>query len=98
MASYVDGLDTVVELVAGFTPERAEAVSGLPAAEVRRLARELAAADSGVVYSRIGVSAGPWGTVCQWAVDLPQRAHRQPRPPRRRDVHDPGDRRGGHAG
>ena len=68
VASYVDGLDTVVELVAEFTPERAEAVSGLPAAEVRRLARELAAADSGVVYSRIGVSAGPWGTVCQWAV------------------------------
>ena len=68
VASYVDGLDTVVELVAEFTPERAEAVSGLPAAEIRRLARELAAADSGVVYSRIGVSAGPWGTVCQWAV------------------------------
>jgi anaerobic selenocysteine-containing dehydrogenase len=68
VASYVDGLDTVVELVADFTPERAEAMSGLPAAEVRRLAHELAAAESGVVYSRIGVSAGPWGTVCQWAV------------------------------
>jgi anaerobic selenocysteine-containing dehydrogenase len=69
VASYVDGLDTVVGLVAEFTPERAEAMSGLPAAEVRRLALELAAADAGVVYSRIGVSAGPWGTVCQWAVN-----------------------------
>ena len=68
-ASYVDGVDTVVDLVAEFTPERAEAMSGLPAAEVRRLAHELAAADAGVVYSRIGVSAGPWGTVCQWAVN-----------------------------
>lgn len=68
VASYVDGLATVVELVADFTPERAEAMSGLPAAEVRRLAHELAAAEAGVVYSRIGVSAGPWGTVCQWAV------------------------------
>ncbi|RYB95930.1 molybdopterin oxidoreductase family protein [Nocardioides oleivorans] len=67
-ASYVDGLDTVVGLVADFTPERAEAMSGLPADVVRRLARELVAADAGVVYSRIGVSAGPWGTVCQWAV------------------------------
>lgn len=69
VASYVDGLSTVVDLVAGFTPERAEAMSGLPAAEVRRLAADLAAADAGVVYSRIGVSAGPWGTVCQWAVN-----------------------------
>jgi anaerobic selenocysteine-containing dehydrogenase len=69
VASYVDGLGTVVDLVAEFTPERAEAMSGLPAAEVRRLAAELVAADAGVVYSRIGVSAGPWGTVCQWAVN-----------------------------
>ena len=69
VAAYVDGLATVVDLVADFTPERAEAMSGLPADEVRRLARELMAADAGVVYSRIGVSAGPWGTVCQWAVN-----------------------------
>ncbi|GAA5137395.1 molybdopterin oxidoreductase family protein [Alloalcanivorax gelatiniphagus] len=69
VASYVDGLATVVDLVADFTPERAETMSGLPAEEVRRLARELVAADAGVVYSRIGVSAGPWGTVCQWAVN-----------------------------
>jgi anaerobic selenocysteine-containing dehydrogenase len=69
VAAYADGLATVVDLVADFTPERAEAMSGLAADEVRRLARELAEADAGVVYSRIGVSAGPWGTVCQWAVN-----------------------------
>lgn len=69
VASYVDGLATVVDLVADFTPERAEAMSGLPAAEIRRLAHELVTAEAGVVYSRIGVSAGPWGTVCQWAVN-----------------------------
>jgi anaerobic selenocysteine-containing dehydrogenase len=69
VAPYVDGLDTVVGLVAELTPERAEAMSGVPADVVRRLAHELLAADAGVVYSRIGVSAGPWGTVCQWAVN-----------------------------
>lgn len=68
-ASYVDGVDAVIGLVADFTPERAEAMSGLPADVVRRLAHDLLAADTGVVYSRIGVSAGPWGTVCQWAVN-----------------------------
>ena len=69
VASYVDGLGTVVELVADFTPDRAEAMSGLSAGEIRRLARELRTAEAGVVYSRIGVSAGPWGSVCQWAVN-----------------------------
>ena len=69
VASYVDGLATVVGLVADFSPERAEAMSGLPADEIRRLAHELRDADAGVVYSRIGVSAGPWGSVCQWAVN-----------------------------
>jgi anaerobic selenocysteine-containing dehydrogenase len=67
--SYVEGLDTVLDLVAGFTPERAEEMSGLAADDVRRLARELMAADAGVVYSRVGVSTGPWGSVCQWAVN-----------------------------
>ena len=69
VASYVDGLAAVVGLVADFSPERAEAMSGLPADEIRRLAHELRDADAGVVYSRIGVSAGPWGSVCQWAVN-----------------------------
>lgn len=67
--SYADGADVVADLVADVTPERAEAMSGIPAEEVRRLARDLLAADGGAVYSRIGVSAGPWGTVCQWAVN-----------------------------
>lgn len=70
VAAYVDGLARVAELVADVTPERAEAMSGLAAGEVRRLARELADAERGVVYSRIGTSAGPWGTVCQWAVNV----------------------------
>ena len=67
--AYVDGHRTVADLVRAFTPERAEDASGVPAADVRRLAEELLAADAGVVYSRIGVSAGPWGTICQWAVN-----------------------------
>lgn len=68
--SYADGLETVTQAVAPFTPERAEAMSGLPAEDVRRLARELAAAESGVAYGRVGVSTHEFGTVCQWAVTL----------------------------
>ncbi len=67
---YVDGLDRVEETVRPFTPERAAEVTGVPADEVRRLTRELAAADGAVAYGRIGVSTQAFGTVCQWAVQL----------------------------
>lgn len=69
-AAYVDGLDRLADLVEPFTPERAEEVSGVPADVVRRLARELAAADGGAVYGRLGVSTQEFGTLCQWAVQV----------------------------
>jgi anaerobic selenocysteine-containing dehydrogenase len=67
-AAYVDGVERVREAVRDFTPEHAEAVSGVAAATVRRLTRELAAADGAAVYGRIGLSTQGFGTVCQWAV------------------------------
>ena len=68
--SYVDGLDAVAAAVADFTPEAAEAVSGIPADEIRRLAREFAAADGAAAYGRIGVSTQGFGTICQWAIQV----------------------------
>lgn len=68
--AHARGLGAVEAAVAAYTPERAEAHSGLAADDVRRLARELAATDRAVAYCRIGVSAGRWGSVCAWAVNL----------------------------
>jgi anaerobic selenocysteine-containing dehydrogenase len=68
--SYVTGLETAREAVAAYTPERAEAVSGIAADDVRRIAREFAAADGAVAYGRIGVSTTCFGTVAQWAIQL----------------------------
>jgi len=67
---YVDGLAAVRDAVEAFTPERAEAASGVPAEDVRRLARDLAAAPSAAVYGRVGVSTQEFGLVAQWAVQL----------------------------
>ena len=39
------------------------------------------------VYGRIGTCTQEFGTLASWLVDVAQRAHRQPRPPGRRDVH-----------
>ena len=68
--AYVDRLDAAAEAVAGFTPELAERQSGVPADEIRRVARKLAAADGAVAYGRIGVSTQGFGSVCQWAIQL----------------------------
>ena len=67
-AAYVDGLDAVRSAVAPFTPELAEAFSGMPAASVRALARDLAAAPTAAVHGRMGVSTQGFGVLCQWAV------------------------------
>ncbi len=68
--SYVDGLDAVEAAVADFTPEAAAAASGISADEIRRLAREFAAAEGAAAYGRIGVSTQGFGTICQWAIQI----------------------------
>ncbi|MGH3729571.1 MAG: molybdopterin-dependent oxidoreductase [Micromonosporaceae bacterium] len=67
---YADGLDQVREAVATFTPERVAEVSGVAAATIRGIARELAAADGAVCYGRMGVSTQRFGALCQWAIQL----------------------------
>ena len=68
-APYVDHVDRVRELVEPFTPEVAEQVSGIAADDVRRLARELAAAaGGGAAYGRIGVSTTGFGSLAQWGI------------------------------
>jgi anaerobic selenocysteine-containing dehydrogenase len=67
---YVDNVERVAELVAGFTPEAAEGVSGVPADVVRQLTRDFAAADGAAAYGRMGVSTQGFGSVCQWAIQV----------------------------
>ncbi|HEU5470474.1 MAG TPA: molybdopterin oxidoreductase family protein [Actinophytocola sp.] len=66
----VAGLDELAALVEPFTPEAAARVCGVPAEAIPPLARELAAAPTAVVYSRIGTSTAAFGTLTQWLVDV----------------------------
>ncbi|MGZ4580902.1 MAG: molybdopterin-dependent oxidoreductase [Nocardioidaceae bacterium] len=68
--AYVDGLDAVRAVVRPFTPERAARVSGVPAEQIRRVAHDLAAAESACVHGRVGVSTQAHGLVCQWAIQV----------------------------
>ncbi len=67
---YVEGLDRVRDAVGPFTPERAAEATGVAAEDIRRITREFAAADGAAAYGRVGVSTHPFGTVCQWAIQL----------------------------
>lgn len=67
---YADHTARVAELVAGFTPELAEPVSGVPAEVIRQLTRDFAAADGAAAYGRVGVSTHGFGSLCQWAIQL----------------------------
>jgi len=70
LAARPEGADDVERLSAGFAPERVAEVCGVAAPEIRRLARELAAAPSAAVYARIGTSTAEFGTLTSWLVDV----------------------------
>jgi anaerobic selenocysteine-containing dehydrogenase len=67
---HVSGVAEVEEAVAPFPPETVAEACGIPAATIRRLTHELAAAPSAAVYGRIGTCTTPFGTVASWLVDV----------------------------
>ena len=66
----VNGVDEVAVAVEDFTPEAVEAFCQVPAATIRRVAHELAAARRGALYGRIGLCTQPFGTLASWLVDV----------------------------
>jgi len=70
VAHHVAGLDEVRALAADFAPERVAPVCGIPPEDIRRTARELAAAPTAAVYARIGSCTQEFGTLASWLVDV----------------------------
>ncbi|MBP1817747.1 molybdopterin-dependent oxidoreductase [Mycobacterium sp. OAE908] len=70
MAEHVNGLEELRGLASGFSPESVATHCGVPADEIRALAREIAAAPSAAVYGRIGTSTVEFGTIGSWLVDV----------------------------
>src|SRR4051794_39570690 len=70
VAEHVEGVEDARQLVAPFDPEQAASACGIPADDIRRIARELAEADSACVYGRIGTCTQEFGTLASWLVDV----------------------------
>ncbi|TWC27101.1 anaerobic selenocysteine-containing dehydrogenase [Pseudomonas sp. SJZ079] len=66
----VAGLDEARQAIASFTAEAMSARCGVPAEQIRQLARDFAAADKAVCYGRMGVSTQAFGTLCHWLIQL----------------------------
>ncbi|RSN10079.1 molybdopterin-binding oxidoreductase [Streptomyces sp. WAC 05977] len=67
---HVDGVDEVRALAEPFTPEAVAPATGIDAAEIRRIALELADAERAAVYGRMGTTTQSFGTVASWLVDV----------------------------
>lgn len=67
---HVVGVEEVRKALADFTPESVERATGVSASTIRRLAQELADAESGCVYGRIGTTTVSFGTITSWLVDV----------------------------
>ncbi|WP_344833771.1 molybdopterin-dependent oxidoreductase [Actinocorallia longicatena] len=66
----VNGVEEVREAARDWPPERVSAVTGIPAARIRDLARELAHAPAAALYGRIGTCNQEFGTLSSWLIDV----------------------------
>jgi anaerobic selenocysteine-containing dehydrogenase len=70
LAEHCAGLEEIPALAEGFTAEAAAATCGIPAADIRRIARELATTKPAACYARIGTCTQEFGTLANWLVDV----------------------------
>jgi len=64
------GWEDIERRLQAFTPERTERFTGVAPGVTRRLALELANAQRGVVYTRVGTCNNAYGTLATWANDV----------------------------
>ncbi|MFI8387466.1 molybdopterin-dependent oxidoreductase [Streptomyces sp. NPDC085540] len=70
LEEHCDGIGELGAALGSFTPEAVAPACDLSAAEIRTLARELAAAPTAAVYARIGSCTVEFGTLASWLVDV----------------------------
>lgn len=69
LKNYVNGVEEVEKAAQDYAPERVQKACGIPAHEIRKLARELAQAKSAAVYGRMGTCTQEFGTLNTWLID-----------------------------
>jgi len=70
LTPHIIQLDELAKQAADFPPEAVARACGIPAEDIKTLARDLAAARSAAVYARIGTTTVEFGTLTSWLVDV----------------------------
>lgn len=70
LTDHVTGVERVRAAALEFPPEAVAEHCGVPAGEIRLLARDIAAGPRSAVYGRIGTSTVRFGTLTSWLVDV----------------------------
>ncbi|MEV5281970.1 molybdopterin oxidoreductase family protein [Streptomyces sp. NPDC051994] len=70
LAEQLEGFDELAHELREFTPEAVAAACDVEPADIRVMARELAAAPTAAVYGRIGSCTVEHGTLASWLVDV----------------------------
>src|SRR6266700_1868937 len=70
LSEHTNGLEQVQVLAQNFAPERIAESCGIAPADIRRIARELAAAPAAAIYGRIGTCTQTFGTLASWLIDV----------------------------
>ena len=70
LADHVTGVEQVRAAALEFPPEAVAEHCGVSAADIRALARDIAAGPRTAVYGRIGTSTVQFGTLTSWLVDV----------------------------
>jgi anaerobic selenocysteine-containing dehydrogenase len=66
----VEDVDAVGQACREFTPESVAALTRVPAATTRRVAREIHEAQAASIYGRIGLCNQEFGTLASWLIDV----------------------------
>ena len=70
LGDFTDGLEEVAAAVSELSPDWAAPLTGIEADDIVRIAHELAEAEAGICYGRMGVSTQAYGALCQWAIQV----------------------------
>ena len=70
LVEHLRGVEVVIAACARFTPESVAEATGLDAADIRTVAREMAAAPTATIYGRIGTNTVEFGTTTAWLIDV----------------------------
>jgi anaerobic selenocysteine-containing dehydrogenase len=68
LAPFSDGLPSLQQAALRFPPERVADRTGIPASEIRGLARAFASAPSAVAYGRVGTCTQEFGGLSAWLI------------------------------